>query len=198
MASERSTDRFHGRVHGAGRPCAYPRCHEAGEFRAPDPKGQAASANGPGDYQYLCLDHVRQFNAGYNWFAGMTADEISMAQSPTQFWPSEARAFRVNGNVDSPPKWADFTDPLDAISTRFRSRLPKERADGHFLSLEDCKALRTLGLGEDADRRALRSAYSAKVRAYHPDKNGGNRSYEKALQDVIAAYTHLKTSPAFI
>jgi hypothetical protein len=198
MASERSTDRFHGRIHGSGRPCAYPHCHEAGEFRAPDPEGQVASANGPGDYQYLCLDHVRQFNAGYNWFAGMTADEISMAQSPTQFWPSEARAFRANGNVDSPPKWADFTDPLDAISTRFRSRLPKERADGYFLSLEDRKALRTLGLGEDADRRALRSAYSAKVRAYHPDKNGGNRTYEKALQDVIAAYTHLKTSPAFI
>ena len=198
MAAERSTDRFHGRIQGAGRPCAYPRCHEAGEFRAPDPKGQAASANGPGDYQYLCLDHVRQFNAGYNWFAGMTADEISMAQSPTQFWPSETRAFRANGNVDSPPKCADFKDPLDAISTRFRSRLPKERADGHFLSLEDRKALRTLGLSEDADRRALRSAYSAKVRAYHPDKNGGNRSYEKALQDVIAAYTHLKTSPAFI
>jgi len=82
--------------------------------------------------------------------------------------------------------------------TRFRSRLPKERADGQFLSPEDRKALRTLGLSEDADRRALRSAYSAKVRAYHPDKNGGNRSYEKALQDVIAAYTHLKTSPAFI
>jgi DnaJ-domain-containing protein 1 len=121
-----------------------------------------------------------------------------MAQSPVQFWPSETRAFRANGNVDSPPKWADFKDPLDAISTQFRSRLPKERADGHFLSPEDRKALRTLGLGEDADRRALRSAYSAKVRAYHPDKNGGNRSYEKALQDVIAAYTHLKTSPAFI
>jgi hypothetical protein len=198
MASDRTTDRFHGRVHASGRPCAYPRCGEAGEFRAPDPQGQAPSANGPGDYQYLCLDHVRQFNAGYNWFAGMTADEISMAQSPVQFWPSETRAFRANGNVDSPPKWADFKDPLDAISTRFRSRLPKERADGQILSPEDRKALRTLGLGEDADRRALRSAYSAKVRASPPDKNGGNRSYEKALQDVIAAYTHLKTSPAFI
>jgi hypothetical protein len=198
MDSRQTFDRFHGRVRGAQRHCAHPHCREAGEFRAPDPRGQAASANGPGDYQYLCLDHVRQFNAGYNWFAGMTAEEISMAQSPVQFWPSETRAFRANGNVDSPPKWADFKDPLDAISTRFRSRLPKERADGHFLSLEDRKALRTLGLSEDADRRALRSAYSAKVRAYHPDKNGGNRSYEKALQDVIAAYTHLKTSPAFI
>jgi DnaJ-class molecular chaperone len=35
------------------------------------------------------------------------------------------------------------------------------------------------------------------VRAYHPDKNGGNRSHEKALQDVIAAYTHLKKQSAF-
>ena len=84
---------------------------------------------------------------------------------------------------------------------RFRAerdgRMPKPRADGHMLSPEDRRALKTLGLGDDADRRALRSAYSAKVRTYHPDKNGGNRSYEKALQDVIAAYTHLKSSPAF-
>ena len=88
----------------------------------------------------------------------MTADEISMAQSPVQFWPSETRAFRANGNVDSPPKWAEFKDPLDAISTRFRSRLPKERADGQILSPEDRKALRTLGLSEDADRRAIDGA----------------------------------------
>lgn len=197
MASNHSPDRFHGRVRGSRKHCAHPGCPEAGEFRAPDPGGQAASPNGPGDYQYLCLDHVREFNAGYDWFDGMSADEILDAQSPLNVWPSETRAFRANGNVDSPPKWADFKDPLDAISTRFRDRMPKPRADGHILSPEDRRALKTLGLGEDADRRALRSAYSAKVRAYHPDKNGGDRSYEKALQDVIAAYTHLKTAPAF-
>lgn len=198
MDSKRQTDRFHGRVRGSRRHCACPGCPETGEFRAPDPSGQSASPNGPGDYQYLCLDHVREFNAGYNWFDGMSADEILDAQSPLNVWPSETRAFRASGGVDLPPKWADFKDPLDAISTRFKSRLPKARADGHFLSPEDRSALKTLGLGEDADRRALRTAYSVKVRAYHPDKNGGNRSYEKALQDVIAAYTHLKSSPAFI
>lgn len=197
MASNQSHDRFHGRVRGSRRRCAAPGCGEVGEFRAPDPHGQAASPNGPGDYQYLCLDHVREFNAGYNWFDGMSADEILEAQSPLNVWPSETRAFRANGGADSPPKWADFKDPLDAISARFRDRMPKQRADGHVLSPQDRSALKTLGLGEDADRRALRSAYSTKVRAYHPDKNGGNRSYEKALQDVIAAYTHLKSSPAF-
>ena len=198
MASDRSHDRFHGRVRGSRRPCNYPGCNETGEFRAPNPYGQAASPNGPGDYQYLCLDHVREFNAGYNWFDGMTMYEMLEAQSPLNVWPSETRAFRATAGADSPPKWADFKDPLDAISARFRERMPKERADGQILSPQDRSALKTLGLGVDADRRALRSAYSEKVRAYHPDKNGGNRSYEKALQDVIAAYTHLKTSPAFI
>ncbi len=159
MASDRPNDRFHGRVRGSRRHCAHPGCTETGEFRAPDPDGEAASPNGPGDYRYLCLDHVREFNAGYNWFEGMTVEEILDAQSPLNIWPSETRAFRASGGVDLPPKWADFKDPLDAISTRFKSRMPKERADGQFLSPQDRSALKTLGLGEDADRRALRSAY---------------------------------------
>jgi DnaJ domain len=197
MDSKRLSDRFHGRVSGSRQNCAHPGCRETGEFRAPDPDGPPATPNGPGAYRYLCLDHVREFNAGYNWFDGMSAEEILDAQSPLNIWPSETRAFRADGSVDSPPKWADFKDPLDAISSRFRDRMPKPRADGHFLSPQDRSALKTLGLGDDADRRALRGAYSAKVRAYHPDKNGGNRSYEKALQDVIAAYTHLKKLSVF-
>ena len=201
MDSKRPSDRFHGRINGSRQHCAHPGCAEAGEFRAPDPGGPVASPNGPGSYRYLCLDHVREFNSGYNWFDGMSANEIMEAQSPLNIWPTETRAFRTLGSVDVPPKWADFKDPLDAISTRFRAererRMPKPRADGYIMSNEDRRALNTLGLGEDADRKALRTAYSVKVRAFHPDKNGGNRSYEKALQDVIAAYTHLKKLSAF-
>jgi DnaJ domain len=197
MATDRPTDRFHGRVRGSRANCAHLGCTEAGDFRAPDLSGRAASPNGPGDYQFLCLDHVREFNTRYDWFTGMSADEIFAAQSPIHAWASETRAFRPTAGVDSPPKWADFHDPLDAISARFRGHMPSARADGHILSSEDRRAMKTLGLGENADRRALRSAYSALVRKFHPDKNGGNRSYEKALQDVIAAYTQLKTSTAF-
>ena len=197
MASERSTDRFHGRVRGSRAHCGYPGCPETGEFRAPDLSGRFASTNGPGDYQYLCLDHVREFNLAYDWFTGMTVEEIIAAQSPTNVWATETRAFSPTAGVDSPPKWADFRDPLEALAARYKERMPQQRADGYIFSAEDRRALKTLGLGGDVDRRALRSAYSALVRKFHPDKNGGNRSYEKALQDVIAAYTHLKSSPAF-
>ena len=197
MASDRSQDKFHGRVRGSRAHCAHPGCPEAGEFRAPDPSGRTASSNGPGDYQYLCLDHVREFNRSYDWFIGMSVEEIMAAQSATHVWAEETRAFRPTAGVDSPPKWADFHDPLEALAARCKERMPNARTDGRMLSSEDRRALRTLGLGDNADRRALRSAYSSMVRKFHPDKNGGNRSYEKALQDVIEAYTQLKTSPAF-
>ena len=54
-----------------------------------------------------------------------------------------------------------------------------------------------LGLDIDSDRRALRRRYAELLRRFHPDRNGGDRNYEKALQDVIAAYTQLKSAPAF-
>jgi hypothetical protein len=198
MDSKPSFSRFHGRINGSRRQCAYPGCPEIGEFRAPDPAGRSASPNGPGDYQYLCLDHVREFNARYNWFAGMSAEQIADAQSPTYVWPNETRAFSAAAGVDSPPKWQDFHDPLDAISARFKKRvedaIPATSADGRLLTKEERHALMVLGLDYKAERRAIRSAYSKLVRKYHPDKNGGDRSFEKKLQAVIEAYNCLNVS----
>ena len=197
----RPRDRFHGRVTGHRHDCAVPGCPEPGEFRAPRPGGRDRGPDGPGDWQWLCLDHVRAFNAGYNYFQGMTREEIERAQMPMGGWERETRAFRATAGVDEPPRWADFHDPLDAISARFRQRaadaMPRQRADGKPLSPEDRDALRTLGLDHDADRKALRTRYSELVRKYHPDRNGGDRTHEKKLQGVVEAYQHLRGSPAF-
>ena len=57
--------------------------------------------------------------------------------------------------------------------------------------------LKALGLGDDADRRKLRTRYAELVRRYHPDRNGGDRRHEKALRTVIEAYDRLKSSRAF-
>ena len=192
-AGERRT-RFHGRSEAQG-PCAHPGCAAPGEFRAPG--SRRASFDGPGEWRWLCLDHVRAFNAGYNFFDGMSTEEISAAQNPYAGWDRETRAFARAGG-GAPPRWADFVDPLDAIGARFR-RGPAEpqRRDGRMLSAEDRKSLGVLGLPIDADRRALRRRYSELVRRYHPDRNGGDRRHEKALQAVLDAYAHLKSRPAF-
>ncbi len=188
--------RFHGRVEGRAESCAAPGCTAPGEFRAPG--GLRPDFDGPGSYRWLCLDHVREFNSAYNYFTGMSPEEISEAQTPYGGWERETRAFGTVGQ-SPPPRWADFADPLDAIGARFRARRDqtRERSDGRPLSEGDRRNLATLGLDLDADRKALRTRYAELVRRYHPDRNGGDRSHEKALQQVIEAYTALKGRPLF-
>jgi len=191
------TTRFHGRVGGQTKECEHPGCSQAGEFRIPPGDGRRADFDGPGHWRWMCLDHVREFNTRYNYFTGMSPEEIEAAQSPYGGWERQTRAFSAAGG-DPPPRWADFADPLEAISGRFgRDRSPRSRSDGRELSAADRKFLKVLGLGVDADRRALRQRYLDLVRRYHPDKNGGDRSHEKALQAVIEAYTQLRSRPAF-
>lgn len=194
---DRPNARFHGRVEAPGRLCAEPGCAEAGEFRAPLIEGANVGRDGPPQFRWLCLDHVRAFNSGYNFFRGMSPDEIHDAQRPLAGWERETRAFNAAGGADRPPKWADFADPLDAIGARFQRGMPPERKDGRPLSGRDREALRILALDPDSDRTALRRRYSDLVRKYHPDRNGGDRSHEGQLQRVIEAYQQLKGSAAF-
>ncbi|MGB5778784.1 MAG: J domain-containing protein [Allopontixanthobacter sediminis] len=196
-------NRFHGRFETEGRGCDAPGCDEAGEFRAPGPRG--SSFDGPGDYRWFCLDHVREFNSGYDWFDGMSADEILAAQSPVAGWASTARAFRAAETGDAMPRWADYEDPLEAISARaagIKARAARQagmqsnRPGGSRFAAEEVLALQVLGLDTDIDRPKLRRRYSELVRRYHPDRNGGDRRHEMRLGRVVEAYQLLRKSRA--
>lgn len=187
----RQASKWHGRVEGAASRCAVPGCSESGEFRAPLTPGDF---DGPGTYRFLCLDHVRQHNSAYNFFSGMSTDEIEAAQSPIAGWDRKVRAFAHAGS-DPGPAWEDFRDPLDAIAARFRPGQSRQRVQR--FDAREREALGVLGLADDADRHALRKRYSELVRRFHPDRNGGDRRHEKMLRRVIEAYQLLKVSSAF-
>jgi hypothetical protein len=182
---------MHGRVEGARAHCAVPGCTAPGEFKAPL---QPANFDGPGSWRFLCLDHVREHNAKYNFFDGMSPEEIQDAQSPLAGWDRPSRKFAANG-ADPPPTWSDFADPLEAISGRFGR--DRQRNQPSRFTRGERRALSVLGLGEKADRHQLRKRYSGLVRRYHPDKNGGDRSQEGRLGEVIEAYQLLRRSAAF-
>ncbi len=175
----------------------HPGCNEVGEFRAPG--SRSSGFDGPGEWRWFCLDHVREFNAGYDWFEGMSAEEIYAAQAPGAGWRTEQPAYRPTAGVDGMPRWSDFDDPLDAIQARARgikSRAEREAElamDGRF-SREEAAALETMGLGTDTDRRRLRRRYTELVRRYHPDQNGGDRRHEALLNRVVEAYQLLRKS----
>ena len=187
--------KYHGRIAGSPRACAHPGCEEAGEFRAPG--SRAASFNGPGDYRWLCLDHVRAFNAGYDWFEGMSAEEILHAQHPLSGWRSESPTVRAAAGIDAAPRWADFADPLEAIAARARARRETMRSPQKAMTADERRAFEAMDLPLDADRTALRKRYLELVRKLHPDRNGGDRRHEARLQAVIEAYQFLRGSRLF-
>ena len=182
-----------------------PHCEGAGEFRAPGARRHGF--DGPGEWQWFCLDHIRAFNAGYDFFRGMSAEEILAAQSPIAGWQTETRAFRPTAGIGETPRWADFADPLDAIGSRAadiraraQGRANQRAADLHAatrFTAREREALTVLGLAPDDDRAKLRRRYSELVRRYHPDRNGGDRTHETRLQRVVEAYQVLKKAAAY-
>ena len=54
--------------------CQWRGCQSAGEHRAPKGRGRE------GQYYFLCLAHVREFNASYNYFEGMSNTDIEAYQ----------------------------------------------------------------------------------------------------------------------
>lgn len=191
--------KFHGRYEGEDRECEAVGCTEPGEFRAPGPRG--SGFDGPGDWRWFCLHHVRAFNSAYDWFEGMSAEEILAAQHPSAGWTSSStkRAFRADAGLDGVPRWADFDDPLDAIGARasdIRHRAAGRAEYARFTPRER-EALTAMGLRPDVDRPGLRRRYSELVRRYHPDRNGGDRSHEALLARVVEAYQLLRKSAAF-
>ncbi|OWV32773.1 hypothetical protein B5C34_04440 [Pacificimonas flava] len=179
----RRRERFHGRVERDGL-CERPGCREPGEFRAP--RSGSGSGDGPPDWQYFCLDHVREFNAGYSW----RGDDARKSQ---RTWDRATSAFASNAYAGA------FDDELGIMRGRFGPDVfPETAADsGVRLSPEDHRALEAFGLDRKASMRDIRARYKELVRRFHPDMNGGDRSHEGELQAVIDAYTQLRRSPAF-
>ena len=58
----------------------------------------------------------------------------------------------------------------------------------------ESKAMRTLGLKDDATSDDVKTRYKELVKKHHPDANGGDRTSEERFRDVIQAYQLLKTA----
>lgn len=139
-------------------------------------------------WQFLCLEHVRAFNARYNYFDGMTPDEVSAAQSPLAGW--------VRDTVRGKPAFS-LGDPHELFTAAAEPRPAPRSAPARWSSKGDAQALGTLGLDRSASAADIRRAYRRLVRRYHPDSNGGDRSHEGKLQAVVGAFTHLKSAPGY-
>jgi curved DNA-binding protein CbpA len=178
--------------------CEWPDCKEKGSHRAP--KGR----NNSREYFHFCLNHVREYNQSYNFFSGMNADAVARYQKdaltghrPT--WKMGANGSRGKGKGASAADIDGASDPFSMFSElngrgRWRPGPGAEpKAETRKVFNAERKALQVMGLGPDATLEDVKNKYKALVKQHHPDANGGDRSTEDRLIEIIKAYNYLKT-----
>lgn len=174
--------------------CDHAGCIRTGEFRAPKGRGRE------GQFFRFCMDHVKEYNASYNYFAGMNDEALAAYQKqeeighrPTWKLGVNARASRMaqRGRVANGKGGPEVQDAFNIFGARGAQQAAQPESR---LSALARKALDTLDLDENADSAAIKARYKELVKRLHPDANGGDRSREGRLQEILKAYQQLKTT----
>ena len=177
----------------AVRSCAAEGCDLPGEHKAP--KGRQAE----GEYYWFCLEHVRAYNKSYNYFSGMDDTSIQSFQKDSSTGHRPTWRMGVDGKGDQPPPGgrAKYGHPPSAKDP-FRlfpeanagpATNPKRRKVHNM----ERKSLQKMGLDDSATAEEIRARYKKLVKRHHPDANGGDRSLEDRLREIIQAYNYLKS-----
>ena len=171
--------------HAAAPACQWKGCGNAGVYRAPMGRGKE------GKYYLFCLDHVRQFNASYNYFDGWSNAEVEAFQKDAVIGHRPTwKAGLSGGGVHYKAGFGRaFEDPHAFLAGRAR-RAGSEPT--RKLKPLERKALEALGLVEGAGRSEIKARFKQLVKRHHPDANGGDKRSENKLREIIQAYNYLK------
>ena len=105
--------------------CEWNNCNEEGLYKAPKEKDNSK------EYRLLCLEHVREFNKSWNYFSGMSDEQvINFLKSditwhkPTQSFSSSDNFFKILWNntlKDENGKFKDFSNLNNMNKFKFNS-----------------------------------------------------------------------------
>lgn len=178
------------------RNCDNPNCGQRGEFRAPKSRYNLES------YYWFCLDHVRIYNASWDYYQGMSVEEIEDAlragttwERPT--WPLGNRGGdrKIERKVRAAFKRAFDEDDIEANAEHIHAKAQERGVDPRYAA--QLNALRELGLAPPIDFEGIKKRYRDMVKLHHPDVQSGNAEAEEKIKRLNVAFTVLKEFYAF-
>jgi DnaJ domain len=169
-----------------GPSCQHPGCTRKGEFRAP--KGRDFE----GQFFQFCLEHVKEYNASYNYFAGMSDGAVRDYQKDAMTGHRPTWNVGVNGAL-GPESKVDAATLLRARLERLRKAREAATHAPRPVGKAAIKALEVLGLEPGVEKAEVRARFKDLAKRLHPDLNEGDRSREDKLRAIIDAYNYLKS-----
>jgi hypothetical protein len=162
-----------------GQGCNAPGCLHAGEFRAP--KSRTALR----DFHWFCLEHVREYNASWDYYKGMSEAEIETQlradvswQRPS--WPLGRQGMQpyVEGALEA---------ELHAFTFGGHPKPPRPDTPPELR-----EALNVLDLTWPVTLAVTKAKYKELAKLHHPDANSGDKRSEERLKTINLAYAVLR------
>lgn len=182
-----SDDKPHGRRRAyapdpaaPGQPCDSHGCPHAGEYRAPK------SRHSLREFHWFCLEHVRAYNASWDYYKGMSADEIEAEARSDSSWQRPTWPLGQNGHA------ARREEAIEAElhAFAFGPRAKHAPAPGTPPDLRE--PLQIFGLSWPVTLEAVKTRYKELAKRHHPDANHGDRQAEETLKTINLAYAALR------
>ena len=173
------------------RKCEHAGCVESGKYRAPK------SPDILDDYFWFCKEHVREYNLKWNFFDGSTEEELQSQLDSDRVWDRKTKPFR---STEEQRAWARLgvDDPHQVLGAN-ATQNPGKSITGATRKLpsSERRALDILEAKDHWNKAEIRKAYKLLIKVLHPDMNGGDRSQEEQLGEVVWAWDQIKDSRSF-
>jgi hypothetical protein len=170
-----------------GRGCDVPGCVNEGQYRAPKSRDSLR------DYFWFCLDHVRAYNASWDFYKGMSPDQIEAHMRDDTGWQRPTWPLgRLGGGMPEEDLVHDRLDILGAAGMR-QGRHNGRATPGHGAPADLRQPLDTLGLAWPVSLDQVKSRYKELAKRNHPDTNGGDRAAEERFKVINLAYAQVRS-----
>jgi hypothetical protein len=162
-----------------------PGCPHEGAYRAPKSRETLR------EYFWFCLDHVRGYNAAWDYYKGMSPGQIEAHMRADTGWQRPTWPLgRLGGGMPDEDALHDRLDILGAAGLRSgKSRAPETAQAPAGLR----QPLDTLGLGWPVSLDEVKTRYKELAKSHHPDTNGGDRAAEERFKTINLAYAQVRS-----
>ena len=171
------------------RSCDMPGCPNHGEHRAPKHRGL-------NDYYYFCSNHIKEYNKAWDFFSGMSQNEVENHIMSSIYGDRPTWRYDSNGSAEehlyeATQKTYYYRDTETASNHQDYNN----SSETNFLNegnTPEHEALALMGLSPPITLDEIKSHYKKLAKKYHPDLNKSNPNAEELLKKINMAYTILK------
>jgi hypothetical protein len=162
--------------------CDSPKCNEKGEYRAPKSRVML------NEYFYFCLDHIKEYNKSWDFYRGMSVEQIENSMRNDTFWdrPSWPLKNSFKNIFDESNEYVE--DFVKNDDDKINDKYFKNKLLDETLTIDEAKALKDLDLKMPISLEKIKKNYKKLVKIFHPDVNGNNKDAEEKFKQINESY----------